>query len=666
MRLSGPILPRVEGAGRVVDRRGERLPTAWVGGADTPAPTTTALVRAPHAQVAWSRPPEVAIVMLSGRCAGAERALDNVLAAGARVYLIAPEGWGEGLRGGPFARSPKARVLVRRVARPPATAVWTSAGAWLWFGDDAAEPAWRVALDAPQSEALRLACLRLFWHHGVDEGYNRDGAVAFRPCGPRPFDVPEAPDDATLRVVEGPLPSCEGDPTALVCTDAATALPARAARVWCPPSGAAHPSLARLLVDSTEVVWAPRALPRCVVGAGGAFVTPSSARWTLSLWLSAAQEQDLRAILVAPTPWRFLRDVTLDELDAGTDLLVLLPDAAAALPLTADEALVAPPARAPSLRACEDTQPPTWPAPHALTLTARWRWEVIPPTLPKGGKDDPLTEAWRQLDREFDARAKAARKSLQGAREQQGVLAKTFEALKGALLGFGRTQVALEQRVEELAVDVPSALGPGRAGEWIAALDEAEREVAALTRDVDEAGRRAREDKERAEQQAAFDSGRARSEKDHAQKRNELDAQRRKLASLSERIESLANAPPSERPEDAKDRAVTLAGCRDERQRAERHASLIEGQVRELERDLARTFVFRPSASKPAAQGAGGFVPEAKKAALHPPGEALPRVGRLVLAKQRYLAIKAWEDLDEGEREAKRLSATLVADLEGP
>jgi hypothetical protein len=52
------------------------------------------------------------------------------------------------------------------------------------------------------------------------------------------------------------------------------------------------------------------------------------------------------------------------------------------------------------------------------------------------------------------------------------------------------------------------------------------------------------------------------------------------------------------------------------------------------------------------------------KTELRPPSEALPSVGRLVTAKQRYLAIKVWEDLDAGEREAERLSASLVADQE--
>lgn len=666
MRFSGPIRARLDGVGRTVDRRDERLPTAWIHGADTPLPTTTTLVDDASAPLAWANDAKTAIVMLSGRCASAERALDDALAAGARVYVIAPEGWGEGVRGGPFARFPKAQVLVRRVARPPATAVWTAERAWIWFGDNAAEPAWRMRLDAPQAAALRLACLRLFWHHGRNEGFNRDGAVAFRACGQRPFDVPEARDDAALRITEGVLPRYEGDAEAIVYTDSTATLPTRAKRAWCPPSGADHATLARLAERGAEVVWAPRSLPRCFIGATEAVVTPMSAHWTMSLKLSPAQRDELSVILRAPTRWRFARNVSLREIEAGAELRVQLPSADAAVPLTVDETLVAAEVRAPSLRACDTAEPASWPAPRALTLTAHWRWEVLPPTLPKGTQDDPLVEAWRQLDRDFAARAKSAREALDRARQQKSGWARTLEALKGAFLGFDRTQGGLEQRLAPLAESVPSATGPARARTLVSELAEIENEIATFVRDIDAAEQKAREDKERAEQRAAFDRSHEENTRVRGGRQQELDTRRKRVAALDEQVEALSKAPEGESPEQAKDREVALKGHRDEQQKVKKHVALLENQVRELDQALAREFVFRPTPAKPGATGGASFVPAAAKRELRPPSDALPSVGRLVIAKQRYLAIKAWEDLDAGEHEAARLDASLVADLEGP
>lgn len=666
MRFSGPIRGRLEGAGRSVDRRDERLPTAWIRGADTQAPDTKTLVCDASAPIAWSDDAKVVIVMLSGRCASAERALDDALVAGARVYLIAPEGWGEGALKGPFARSPKAQALVRRVARTPATAVWTSERAWIWFGDNAAEPAWRMRLDATQSAALRLACLRLFWHHGIDEGFNRDGAIAFRACGERPFDVPEARDDAAVRITEGVLPRYEGGPDALVYTDSVSTLPTRAARVWCPPSGADHQALAQLAERGAEVVWAPRALPRCFVGPTGAFVTPMSPRWSMTVKLSPDQAADLSAILRAPTEWRFQRNATLREIEAGTDLRVLLPGASDAAPLTVNETLVAADVRALTLRACDAAEPTSWPAPRPLTLMVNWRWEVIPPTLPKGSKDDPLVEAWRQLDRDFESRSKTAREALARVRQQQSVLSRTFEALKGALLGFDRTQGGLERRLDELAENVPSKAGPERARALVIELAEIEEGVATFVRDVDAAEQKAREDKERAEQRATFDRAREQNSRARGDRQAELDTRRKTLSSLDEKIEALSKAPDAETPEQAKDREVALKGHRDDRQKVKKHVDLLVGQVRELDGSLAREFVFRPSVTKPGAGGGASFVPAAVKSELHAPVVALPSVGRLVVVgKTRHLAITDWAHLDAAEQEATRLAASLVADLEG-
>lgn len=667
MSLSGTIRASLPGVGRRIDRRGERLPTAWIRGAELASPVTHVLVRDADSPVEPARDAGPLLVMLSGSCPGAERSLDAALASGARVYVLAYEGWGDGTRGGPFARTSGVNALVRRVARPPVSAVWSPGRSWIWFGDDAARPSWRMLLDAAQAEALRLVFLQLFWHHAVDEGWNRDGAVAFRPCGPRPFDVPEARDNAPLRIADGPVAHYEGASGALVYTPTTAGTVVRVERLWCPPSGDGHDTLAALTRAGVEVVWAPRALPRCFVEPSRACVTPSSTRWSLIVTLSPEQRGELATILRAPTVWRFGYDVALGDLECESDVCVLLPGALREAPLVEEETLVTSEVRARSLRECAGALPTTWPASGPLSLTASWSWEVFPPTLPKGAREDPLVVQWRRLDEGFAARVAGARERLARVRDQQGALARTFEALKGALLGFDRTRSGIEGRVEALATCVPSRLGPEGARAKLIELESVEQELTRLAWDVDAEEQKAREERERAEQRASFEDKRTRDVREREKKHDELTLARERLRKFEEIAEALTTAVPEEDAAHAKDREVQLAKLGDDRRRAVKQVMLIEGQVKELDEVLRREFVYVPSITKSGAGGGARFVPAPVRGETRPPADALPGVGRLVVvAKQRYLAIANWDDLDAGEREAARLSAMLVADLEGP
>src|SRR5690606_30217480 len=116
---------------------------------------------------------------------------------------------------------------------------------------------------------------------------------------------------------------------------------------------------------------------------------------------------------------------------------------------------------------------------------------------------------------------------------------------------------------------------------------------------------------------------------------------------------------------DKKDLKVKKAKLTDEMQRIEKNIRRLGDLIEALKTQAGEPFEFRP-APQPSrsSQHGGRFVPEASKSRDTPqvPDETMPRVGCLRRhGNQRYLVIQTWEELDAGEQEASRLSATLVA-----
>lgn len=665
MSHADEIPRRVAGVGRASDRRGERLATAWVHHGEVPATQGSIFVRDVVDAVAVDDRDDVVLAMLSGACPSAERAVRDAAARGARVYVLAHEAWGAG-EVALFASAPKACVLVRRVARPPVTAICGSRHAWLWFGDDAAAPAWRMALDLGQREAMRAAFLRMFWHDAIDEGMNRDGVVAFGPCGARPFDVPEAPRGASVVIAAGVHALEEGAPDRLVYVDSMAMLPRKARRVWLSTPFDHHERLAEMTRAGVEVVSDPRALPRCHVDREHGALMPRSARWSMTIRLDAAQREALAAILAGPASWRFRADIALGDIEATPGARVQLPGSAQAAPLTGFEALRADDVRAESLRACATAAPTAWPTPHPLSLSVAWQWEVIPPGRPRNGKDAPLVESWRGFDDEYAKRVRRATESLAQVRDRQGPLAKTFATLKAALLGFERTRERLDAELARLAAEVPSRAGPERAGTLAMTLLRIEPEVSTLAADLDKAEREAREASERDEQRAAFDRQREQDRRDRLEKSREFESKRTLRGEIEAKLAALGGAADGSSETASKDREAARKRLGDELSKMSRHIALLEGLLRDLDRALQREFVFQPTSAAPKKSG-GGFVPSAAPLGLHAPANALPSVGRLLVADARqFLAIARWSELDDGEREARRLNASLVADLETP
>jgi len=124
---------------RVKDRRGEILASAWVGHPDVAPPPWRGdwLAHDAGAEVA-GEPADVPVLVMVG---SADSPVGALLLAhaqdGARVYVLAPTGWGIGDRA--LLGCPK--VLIRSIDEVPASAVITGSGAHVWM----AAPSGRLA-----------------------------------------------------------------------------------------------------------------------------------------------------------------------------------------------------------------------------------------------------------------------------------------------------------------------------------------------------------------------------------------------------------------------------------------------------------------------------------------------------------------------------------------
>ncbi len=666
MKFQGPILARVPRR-RAEDRREVRLPTVWVrDGREPLLPETTVLRWDAGDLAAPVIAGDTVIVMLSGDCASASSTLLAAARAGKRVYVLAAPGWGAGA----LASVPRGRVLVRHVEGLPATALWSAADAFVWTSGTSGGASWRLTLTAPQAHALRLAMLRLFWHHGLAEAWNDEGALVFQACAERPFDVPEATSEVPIQLVArgAASPALAGD---TVYLPGFAPRPHVAVRAWLPPSGNNHAGLAALRAAGVEVVWHDLDLPACGLAGDAGELRAASPQWTLSVALDAAQRDDLREILATEAPWRFLTNASLGDIDRSPDVVVWLPGSNAAASLRALETLDAGETPADSLRGCATTEPVALPAPSPLSLRVEWQWGVRPPSAPATSSDDPLVQAWRRFDASFRARVELARRAVDGATTRAEGLGRSFESLRAAVLGFNRAGVDLGDRLVPLGALTPSAVGPDVASSALAELRAIEGEVAELQRGLNAEEARAREARDREEQRDAF-------EQKQADDRATLDAHEQELeaksAALAEKEKILAEIEASPSPGlKEKDRKASLKSYGDDLRRLKPRVDRLRELIEEGKRKLEESFVYRPNAvvgGAPAGGRAAGaaFVPAAGTSDdLRAPMDPLPSVGRLVVAgKQRYLGIRNWEDLDVAEREAVRLSARLVAEVAAP
>lgn len=665
--MSGPI--RRLARERTDDRSNTKLPTAWFG-------TDRAVTRLeggtsflPDAATPAPSPVGTGpvLIMLAGDHASATQALLRAVENGSRVYVLAPPGWGEGKADPGLASRKGATVLVRRLPEVPVSGIVAAGAAHLWFGSTRGGPApWRLQLDSEQAESFRQVFLRLFWHNATDEAWTGTGALVFRAAGERPFDVPELPRNAPVRLVAATT-ALDAERRGVVANLNVSEPPAMGpTRIWLRPSGTNHARLARLHREGAEIVGGRLDLPDVVADDRSGSVLLAGDRARIWIDLHAGQVADLRRALSAEPSWRFGVDVRVGDHAAAADGRFWLDGAAAAAPLEPEQHLKVGDVHAASVKATADTQPSTWPAPQPLALRARFSWTVLPPSLPTGTDEDALVGRWAKLDDDFASRIGKVREELARAEGSRSRVESAFKRLMSAMLGFERTQGAIARELAELDRARPSAAGPAGAPGLLQRLTSLEEQARKLQGDLDETERKAREDDEREKQEREW-KGRVEGA------RRDLSVRKATLAEREGRRPDLAGELASVDAEiksaDEKRRKDLLARQKklsDDLAAVNRDVQRLKGEVAELEKAILETFVFKPPMTPgPKAAGTGArFVPGggAPRAPDAVPGEALPEVGLLRAQKgQRYLVIDRWEDLFAGEQAASRLNARLVA-----
>jgi hypothetical protein len=663
---SGPIrrLPRE----RAEDRSNACLPTAWFG-ADRPVARLgggTALV--PDAAVPAPLPSGTGpvLVMLASDHPGAMQALLRAADGGSRVYVLAPPGWGEGKSDPGLAARKNATVLVRRLPEVPVSGILGGGAAHLWIGASRGGPApWRLHLDPAQAESFRQVFLRLFWHNAIDEAWTGQGALSFRAAGERPFDVPELPRHAPIRLV-APATTLETGRRGVVANLNSGEPPAEGPRrIWLAPAGVHHSRLARLHRAGGEVVGGRLDLPDIMADDRAGAVLLSGERGRLWIELTGAQVTEAQRILAAEPAWRFGIDLRIGDHANSREARFWLDGAVAAEPLDPEQHLKVGDVQADALKSTADTEPLTWPAAQPLALRAKFSWTAVPPRVPSGAEEEPLVGRWRKVDDDYVSRVSKVREDLAGAEGNRSRVGRAFTRLVSAMLGFERTQGTLNGEVSDLDRARPSAAGPVGAPALLQRLTAVEEQARKLHGDLEEAERKAREEDEREKQEREWKARVESARRDLAARKSNLAEREAKRPDIVGALATLDAELKAASEKEKKDLLARQKKLSDELVAVNRDVHRLKGEAADLEKSVAETFTFRPpAATGPKAGGSGArFVPggAAARAPDVVPGESLPEVGALRTQKgQRYLVIDRWEDLFAGEQAATRLKARLV------
>jgi len=292
---------------RTIARLDERLPMAWVcrNQSSEAIPSLTWMNHGP----VDSFHPDVEHPVLGMVASQQDPALSQVLTlarAGARVYLLVPEGWGRQQKIEPeFLQSPS--VLLRRVSHVPTSAILTAAGARVWLGGP-----WSLRLDEQQAESLRQAFLRLFWHEAFEESWTGDKQLFWNVACERPFDVPEVPVNAAVRIgADLRLQrDMRGAHVHLASNEVPTVAPQK---LWFRPGPEHHDKLVKLVRQGTEVVGQDSGLPDMIVHEGGGEMVVSAAKSRLRITLNSGQAVDAKKVLSRDTSWSFRVDLRLGD-----------------------------------------------------------------------------------------------------------------------------------------------------------------------------------------------------------------------------------------------------------------------------------------------------------------------------------------------------------------
>jgi predicted transcriptional regulator len=599
-------------------------------------------------------------------------ALDAMLEAadqGSRVYVLAESGFGDGGAEHGLCTRGDARVLIRRVEGLPCSAIIADRGAsaGVFLGESPlAEAQWWLGLSPDQGEALFRAALGLFWHEAQDEGWTSRSGIRFQPPVDPPFDVPLNPSQAPVQL----LPAGSGHPEDEVLPTwhhPGSVLPGRAmtSLLLVPPSGNKHPALRALFTNGARVAWSPLGLPPFSTDGKAGWLTSATKRLSLTIRLNPQQGAALQNLATRATrqaAWSFQVDAPLATLRGEA----WLADAKGAKKPDDNVEVSCGSWVAESLRTMTREMPTEKPSPPPLARKVRWVWTVNPPELPKGARDDQLVKAWSKLDSDVTSRLDTLADGIAAIEARESTLSDKFANLASAILGFRRTRSSLRTELDQLRANEPSMEGPEGAAVLLDRLEALDQKVTELGGRLEDAEMKELERQEREKQLDSFNA----TQREAEAKVPDLQAELAEKQEEERQVEiALGELARGDTELSRKDRKARQKKLKNDQDRVSKRISRLEQLIAEAQGTLEQTFVFQPPRSlKTGSSRKGGnrFVPSAKKSEpLHPPQERLPSIGQLKQHKNtRYLAIGRWEHLDEGEQEAQRLGAQLVATAE--
>jgi len=660
----GPVSRRLEPPDPRCDRSGEHIRVCWervskvstTRGVDGAPPLCRAGIPAEQEWLAkLATKQSLLFVFGDAAPASALKAMCDAADRGARVYVLAKPGFGEGQQEHGLRDRPKAKVLVRRCAHLPFSAALGSDGdiASIWLCEAALDPSWFLSLNPEQASGLRATVLHWWWHEAEDEGWSEPGhkaPLSFRPLRDRAFDAP-APRTGPVRLVQ----EAESlDPTS-VCVCPVGQPPTNCRRVFTPPRGSAVHSLESAARAGCEILWTALGLPKTSISEAAGVLEWSAGSRRVILSLDGAQRQILTAVLsTTPPEWRLRIDAKLGELSGD----ILLPDATSAIARMERHEVPCGSVQCEQIAGVLTCQPAAFPNPPVLARSVVYSWTALPPKLPGKARKSSLYDQWAHTDQALADRVLALLQALEQSHNRSTGFKERLKSFAAQAMGFQSGWERLSNDLAAMKQLVPSSLRDSD----VASLSERFADVTRRTEEfcdgVDRDGLKAEE----SEQRADWESETRRRKQDllavQQQRKEVLDRQQAAQGEL-DTGEKAAVADS--------DWKAKRAALKDEIDAMKRTAATLAGKAGEhsawLEKE--KDFRFRPHSAPATVRDKGRkFAPsKPNDARLIVPVHSLPKVGVLYdHDNARYLSVKRWEDVQTGEQEARRLEAKLVVD----
>jgi hypothetical protein len=671
---TGPIAPffREE----LVERDAEVIASCWERvRATTPPPNTfgplTLLEAAwPDAKCdAWLADAEaVAVLLSSGRHPLALRLAERAAVLGKRTYLLGPSDLGDTAEESHRLRQLHSRLLVRRGVHMPLDAILVDRGRrglLLLSSAQRSATAWALPLEESQGAACFQAFTHLFWAASNEEALVAQDGFRFRSCRSAPFDAPAPDKDGSVNLVRDgrasrtlPTPRVTYAPT-----EAGVPAPEGGRYLFMPASVAGFSLAEQHATAGSHVVWSEVLLPALVLGDdAGLLMAGSGSGWAFHLRLSRDATATLRSALealAAQAEWVFRQRIPLGRL-RGEVLLADQPRTSVPL----EEQLIPVADVQAALPEAATARPTALPAPSPLARRVRYRWQVQPPRAPTGTKPARLVQAWRNCDERAGAQLETLRGLLTEFEQQRKSVGAQLVNILGSLLGFEKRGSKLRAQLDDLERQLPpSRLGPEAAGALLDKLADCEHRIFQLELDMKTEAHKEKLRLEELKQREEYALAVQKATEQHAKLEAQLAEAQQRLLELEKEQE-----PPDLSPEDRKAHERRL---KDQQKDQKKKLLELQGEMKRQQAVKDKPFELRqrPSELLPGTTAAGSgprgpaFVPAVTpKRSIQVPDRALPSLGQLVEHSGKdYLVVQTWEEVAQGQREAHRLQARLVA-----